>query len=839
MVKWENGADMSPDQWQRLKVVFDSVVDLPESERESRTRELCEDDELASEVLRLVHLHSVSNDFLEEPIARITEPPPPIQPRFAPEFALCGRFVVKHFLGRGGMGEVYEALDVSVQEHVALKTLPAASAADSKALDQIRSEVRKARKVTHSNVCRVHDLFDDLDAVGNPILVLSMQLLHGQTLQQSLKDQSEPLPTERAFSILADIAAGLDACHQAGVVHGDIKPGNVFLVKSGDSQRAVLTDFGLSRNADFRMGDSTFAGGGTPAFMAPELHAGGKASFASDIYALGMLASELLSASELASKEDFADGSHTRQTIDRSLDPNPSRRFKTAGDFVRTLRAARRAKMSRVAAIAACVAGVVMLAFGSVWMNGSSKRASVSVGVLPFENLSGSSFDYVADGLTEELIKDLQNDPDLNVAGRNSSFYFKGRSLPAREVASTLKVSWLVTGSVRQEGDVIHVRAQIVDSHGKSGRSHSFSRPIGSLQNLRTDLARDIHAALVPALAQSGFGGRTALKTSPEAYDALLQGRYFWNRRSVNDMRQAIAHFSRAIELDPNFAQAYAGLADVYCALGDNSQEPPAETLLKGKQSAIRALTIDPQLGHAHASFALATSLYDLDWDTAERSFRRALELDPNDVLAHQWYSALLLKLNRFAECTREAGEAVRLDELSLPANFNNALMHYFTRQYAEAIRLLKSIEERQPNYWISHELLAEAYARLGQSALAVEEAEKAAKYSAHPGHARTYGAVTYAILGSRDKALSRLQEVIQNPQLYAFQPFHVARVYAEMRQVEDALVWLDRAHEHRDPGIQITQIHHSFDGIRTDPRFERALKRMRIPTGPKIAQRQ
>lgn len=323
------------------------------------------------------------------------------------------------------------------------------------------------------------------------------------------------------------------------------------------------------------------------------------------------------------------------------------------------------------------------------------------------------------------------------------------------------------------------------------------------------------------------------MRADPQAYELVMKGRYHHNQRTLEEMSRAVRLFEEAIRIDPKFAFAYSCLAETLTTMADNGQLPPDESFPKAKAAALDAITLDPALAHGHAIFAAVTSIYDMDWATADKHFRKAVELDANDVSSRQWYSALLLKLGRVEESLRFAQEAIDLDAGSAAAHFNAGAMQYYSRRYSDAAETLETMRRRWPDFHVVREMQAEVYARLGRTAEAAEIAAGTLRQSRHPGHALTYAAVTLAVLGRRQEAEERLREVEKASGGIRFQPFHAARAYAELGRADDAVRWLQTALDRRDSGVQIAGVHPSFDRIRSDPRYLNLMRRLRLPVQP------
>lgn len=824
---------MTPERWAALQEIVERVSELSSEDRERELREYCTDPEMESEARRLLSNLCEAGDFLEQPHPIASAFRGEHSPKFEPGDRILARFEVIRLLGAGGMGEVYEVADHVVGERVALKTLRPWAANGPDAIERLRSELRRARKVTHPGVCRLHEFFETQDDHGQTLVFLTMELLSGEALAERLK-RAGPVTSAEALSILEQVAAGLEAAHAAGIVHRDLKPGNIFLTGQEQKPRVVITDFGLAyrfagSNANTSMSLEPMVAG-TPGYMAPEQHTGSANQTAAvDVYAMGVIAHELLCGTRPSDAQPFdvssrRAGPNWRRAIRRATAFDPVDRYQRPSEFVAACSG--RSMWSRRAVAAAAVAGSAGLA-GAIWWSARA-HGNIRLAVLPFGSAAEAD-EHWADGLTDALIRLLRRQPGFYVVGRDSAFRFK-RSLSSIEhVGSQLGVDWLVGGTVGRNGGEIQVHALLLRADG-GGKvwSTTMRRREDEFGAVRLEIARQIAGQLNSSLAQATLETES-LETNSEALEHYLKGRACWNRRYTDQLLRAREEFEKSLAADPNFPLAYCGLADVLSTLADFHAEPPVEALPKAKHHALTALSMNNRLADCYVSFAHATALNDGDWSTAEQSFRRALDIDQHHPLAHHWYSVLLMKLGHFEECLSLARALIRLDPLSISAYRNLTLMLYFARRYQEAIESARRVTDISPEHFGMHELVAECHARLGQRAEALREASEALKRQRMPGLAYAYAAVTYAILGERAQAEKLVEELSRATARIRFQPTHVARVWAELRQFDLAFTWLERAAVERDTMLQLLPTHASFDGLRLDIRYPGFLAKLRL----------
>jgi len=479
---------------------------------------------------------------------------------------------------------------------------------------------------------------------------------------------------------------------------------------------------------------------------------------------------------------------------------------------------------------------VLSLAILAVWLirsRGPAPTGIRSLAVLPLDNLSGDvSQDYFADGMTDELITDLAQISALRVISRTSVMVYKGARKPLPQIARELNVDAVVEGTVLRFGDQVRITAQLIEaSSDKHLWSQSYQgelRDTLPLQNrVATAIADQIRINLTP---QEQAALRNAKVVNPEAYESYLKGRYFWNKRTADGLKVALAYFNQAIEEDPKYAQAYAGLADTYALLGDwqYAVMAPKEALPKAKTAAIKALELDGALGEAHNSLAFVLDGFDWDLDSGGKEFRRSIELSPSYATAHNWYAWHLSLLGRYDEAIVEMRRSEELDPLSLIINADLAELLVLAHSYDESIRQSRKTIEMDANFALAHNQLAQAYLGKHMYDEAVAELRKAVQLSEGSPTCIANLARAYAASGKKREALELLSDLKKRSISSHSNSSEIAMIYASLGEADQAMNWLEKGYEARfNPGVLLRP---GFDPLRSDSRFQDLLHRIGLP---------
>ena len=479
---------------------------------------------------------------------------------------------------------------------------------------------------------------------------------------------------------------------------------------------------------------------------------------------------------------------------------------------------------------------VLSLPILAVWLFRSRGRAPTgirSLAVLPLENLSGdASQGYFADGMTDELITDLSQISALRVISRTSVMVYKGARKPLPQIARELNVDAVVEGTVLRSGDQVRITAQLIDaSTDKHLWSQSYEgelRDTLALQNrVAGAIADQIRINLTP---QEQAALKNVKVVNPEAYESYLKGRYFWNKRTADGLKVALAYFNQAIDEDPKYAQAYSGLADTYALLGDwqYAVMTPKEAFPKAKAAAIKALELDSTLGEAHNSLAFILDGFDWDLDSGGKEFRRAIELNPGYATAHHWYAWHLSLLGRYDEAIAEMRKAENLDPLSLIINADLAELLVLAHSYDESILQSRKTIEMDPNFALAHNQLAQAYLQKHMYDEAVAELQKAVQLSGRSPTCIANLARAYVASGNRNEAVQLLSELKKRSSPGYSNASEIAMIYASFGDMDQAMNWLEKGYEERfNPGVLLRP---GFDPLRSDPRFQNLVRRIGLP---------
>ncbi len=834
---------MTLPRWERIQELFDAALELAPDERTAYVHDRAEDTTLRAEVLALLEAHAARGRL--DSIADRLHASSAVSAARIPS-VLAGRYAIERELGRGGMAAVYLALDQKHSRRVAVKVLQPELALAVR-VEQFVSEIQIAAQLTHPHILPLHDS-GEVEGIAYYV----MPYVEGESLRDRLSRERQ-LPVADALRIAGDVAAALSYAHGRGVVHRDIKPGNILLAPGGE---ALIADFGIARALTVAGGHTLSETGavGTPLYMSPEQASGGELDGRSDVYSLGCVVYEMLAGhppfSGASAQEVIARHAHdpipaleaerpdapssVARAVGTALAKLRDDRFATADEFAAALTApavtGRRVGWLVYGALGlVLVAGAVLTRQGLVRASATGPSAQ-SVAVLPFVNLTGDSAnDYLTDGFSDELISTLAQTPGLRVPGRTSSFYFKGRSLPAPQIGESLGVANVVEASVRQVGSRLRITAQLIRVVDASNLwSASFDRELTDPQDVFTvqeNVARAIGQALEVKLALPPAPRPANL----EAYELYLKGRFLWNRGTEEALTQALRFFSAAVAKDSRYARAYAGLADTYIVLRTQEYLPRAEAFPKARAAAERAVALDSLLAEAYASRGRLRTL-EWNWSGADQDLRRAVTLNPGEALAHRWYAISLTRQGRAGEALREASRAVELDPLSAAALATYAEAFLYARQYDRAVEQYTKSIEFEPRRPQSHQRLGLAYVQQNKIADALREFQIALDLLG--GRGRT--SFTLAELGYAHAQFGRRQDALRIlDDLKARRArgdqttsaVHLAILCAGLGKTDEAFALLTDAYEERDNLLTILRVHPFFDPLRSDPRFAALLK--------------
>jgi TolB-like protein/Flp pilus assembly protein TadD/predicted Ser/Thr protein kinase len=749
--------------------------------------------------------------------------PPPAAlapPALAPP-ARIGRYELRRRLGQGGMGTVFLAHDTLLDRAVALK-VPRLDVADRPELrERFLREARAAATLSHPALCPIYDAGE-----ADGVLFLAMAYLEGEPLSAVLRRQGA-LPLATAIELVHTLALAMHEAHAKGVVHRDLKPGNVMIDAAG---RPVILDFGLALRdcgGDVRLTHSG-AALGTPAYMPPEQLDGDLDAMGprSDVYSLGVILFELLTG-----RLPFA-GTFTELVAQVAKEPPPSVDLLRPEAGAALDAVCRRALAKRPAdrygsmqAFAAALAAkpVAKPAAAPAPRKAPRQRAKArsgfdSLAVLPLEFDGPAESEYLGDCLTENLIACLARLPGLRVMARTTVFRYKGQAADPREVGKALKVRAVLTGRLRLRGDRLDLTAELIETRtGALAWTGKLERDLAAIEVLEDTLAKQVAERLRPAEAASLAPRPVA---AGEAYQLVLKGRHLCNKRTGAALHAAVELFRQAVDQDPAFGLGWSGLADAYHLLGVWGHARPLDYCPRARQAAVRALELQPDLAEAHTALAVIDKDFTWDFAAAERGFRRALVLNPNHAGARMGLGECLGCQCRADEAITELRRALELDPLSQSiAAALGRHGYFYARRYDLAAAELHKAIAFEPHYWMTHNFLGWIELFRGRRAEALKAFETAAALEDNPEMQAGLG---YALgtLGRTDEAQAvryRLEELGQNRYVT---PVNVAVVLVGMGQTDEALKWLQQARADRNQWISEMRADPAFDPLRGDARF-------------------
>lgn len=781
-----------------------------------------------------------------------------------------GHYRILKKIGAGGMGEVYRAHDELLDRDVAIKMLPSTTFSDALARARLLREARSAAALNHANICTIHEVGE---AEGR--LYIAMELVEGQSLSDALTEDG--LPPDSVLRYGSQIADALAHAHEHQVVHRDLKCANIVVTTEG---QVKVLDFGLAKRLTGEelnqattqsLASVTERGAvmGTLAYMAPEQLRGETADARSDIWALGVVLYEMTTgtrpfqgrtgfelSSAILNHASAPLPAHAppalSAVVERCLRKEPGQRYQRAGEVraalesIRSgtvpLRPVRRYRLISprwlvpAAAALALLALLVSLNVGGLRTRipGTSRSPKIeSLAVLPFENLSGdSNQDYLASGIHEALITDLTHLSGIRkVIARSSVARYEKNEPPLLQIAKELGVDAIITGSVIRSGDRVQVTAHLIDATTQEQLwADRYEREMRDALVLEDDIVRSITTSIRLQLTPNEKARlASAPAIDPEAYDAYLKGRFHELKQTRDDFDLAERYYRFALEKDPNYALAYAGLGGVTMARSDAGFQPPGETFPKAIAFMQKAVSLDDSSAEVHVWMANGMTSINWDFPGAEREFKRALELNPKDADAHFFYADMLICTKRNEQWKREMQIALELDPLNeFKKSFYGWHLNYLHR-YDEAIPVFQKLLSTGPNKGSNYLGLWGAYYKKGK----YDEATTAAKSYFitinEQGFADALGGDSGE--AAYKAAMRRVGEMMAAESAHRHVPaIRVARMFAHAGDIDAAMQWLEKAYQERESPLIRTAVFWDWDSLRSDPRFKDLLRRMNLP---------
>jgi serine/threonine protein kinase/Tfp pilus assembly protein PilF len=782
----------------------------------------------------------------------------------------ANRYEILEVLGSGGMGKVYRALDKKLDEEVALKLINPDIASDKRTLERFSNELKIARKISHKYIGRMYELMED-----ESTHFITMEYVPGEDLKSFIR-RSGQMAVGTTMRIASQACEGLAEAHKLGVIHRDLKPSNIMIDKLGN---AKVMDFGIAR---FLKAKGLTGAGviiGTPEYMSPEQAEAKETDHRSDIYSLGIVLYEMLTGQipfegdtplSIAMKHKGEIPKDPKELnpqipvglsrlILKCLEKEKENRFQTSEEIIdeinklnkdiptaqrevpwrrplsskeiTVLFSLKKLFMPAIILAALIIAGIIfwpLLPQREVLLFESGRP---SIAVLPFDDLSQEKDqEAFCLGFAESLINAFSKIEDLRIPAKTSSFSFKGKEQNLEEIGEKLDVATVLMGSVQKAENKIRISAQLVKIADESVLwSGQFSRKMYDIFSIQDDISVEIVRELKGTLLGKDKEDLTKRYTeNAEAYNLYLQGRFFWEKRTEEGFKKAVECFKQAIELDPSYSLAYVGLANTYGTfagygfLSLDEAIPRVRTLLE------KALSIDDEIADAHTLMAQITYAYDWDWEGAEKEFKLALQLNPNSMYAHMWFSIYLAKMGRMDKALEELTRAYELDPLNIVVNYGMGAGNIWARRYDVAIQAFEKSLSMDQNFVPAYVGLGKIYLLQSKHEEALEELDKARELSrgSSPDVVSLRGMV-HAESGNRVEAEKALEELFDLSQQRHVSSIHFTSLYMALNQKDQAFDWLEKAYRERSDELTALKIDPLWDDLRADPRFSEVIKKI------------
>ncbi len=745
-------------------------------------------------------------------------------------------------LGEGGMGVVYLAQDIKLERKVAIKFLPRHISADPEEKGRLTVEAKAAASLNHPNISTIYSI----EEVDDDIFIV-MEYIEGKELKRLIRTGSaSSIPVNDAISYSKQIVEGLAAAHKKGIIHRDIKSSNIMITDDGIVK---IMDFGLAKVKGSAQLTNVGSTVGTTAYMSPEQASGKEVDYRADIWSFGVVLYEMLTGKMpfrgdydpaiiykiLNEEPEPAAGIDDRlqHIISKCLAKDPDDRYQSAGEIAEELATANKGSTPRrLSRLPWMIAGaaVMVLAVALYFLLATPKTVKETkeiktIAVLPFDDLSPKKDQgYFSDGLSDELINTLAKNPMLRVTAHTSSFSFKGKGLDIRTIAAKLNVTNILEGSVQKEGNLLRVSTDLVNVRTDATLwSNTYNGTMANIFSLQDSISGAVAAALDAALL-----GNSKLapeqKTDPQAYNDYLLGEHFFTLSGKENFENAAKYFEKAVSIDSSYAPSWVGLSSVHEAQAEQGYVPTDEGYLEARKEVRRAIEIDPNLSSAYAQLGRIKMVYEWDWSGADKSFNKALQLEPGNAVAIGSTALLKAALGKFDEAIALLHKSVAIDPLRTIGYLDLGAISWYAKLPDESIGYLRKCLEINQKYHMAHLYMGFVYLEKGNPDSALTEMLK----ENEPSWGMQGLAIVYYALGRKEESNRVLAEYIK--QFKESGAFQIAEIYAFRNEKDEAFRWLERAYDQRDPGLTLMGGDPLLNNIVNDPRYAVFLKKMKLP---------
>jgi serine/threonine protein kinase len=742
-----------------------------------------------------------------------------------------GHYQILEKLGEGGMGIVYKALDTKLNRFVALKFLPAHLTQDESTRKRFITEAQAASALDHPNICTIYEINETTDGQ----LFICMAYYAGESLRQKLK--RGPIPFNQGIFIVAQIALGLKAAHENGIIHRDIKPGNILIT---EKDYIKIVDFGLAKLAGMEMTKST-SSKGTAAYMCPEQIRGQKVDHRCDIWALGVVFYEALTGhlpfeGEFPEPMMYAIVNHEPLPLSKYLDdvPNklqdiickllekdPSDRYADTLEIVDDLQSQMDWDASKLIYSKPSFNKTISASI-------PQPREGIKVAVLPVESLARvtDEQDWFNEAMTDEVITKLAQISGLRVTSRSSSIQYKKSDKSTPQIASELDVQYLVEASSLKIDGQVKIKAKLIDAIKDEyiwvEEYEGALRNIIELQGqIAKEVAKQVRIELTPQ-EESRLSKKR--EVNPETYEMYMKGMYHLNKFTPDGIGKGLSYLQQAVDNNPDEPLTHAALAIAYC-LVLHGASPIPDALSRAKTAALKAVELDDTLADVHLALTMVKTFDEMDWRNATISIKRTLEINPNLALARYWYGYLLRIPGHFEEGYAEMTRAKQLDPLNPVYPADLGMMYYLDGRFDEAIDECHKSIEINPQFPQAHQIIGYAYAAKGMYEQALEVQRKIGEFGLDWKSGLGY---TYALTGQDKNALEVIAELEAQP--FIWYMWGIAEIYAALGENDKAIEWLEKAYDQHHPFIQWIRRYRHFKSLDNDPRFINLANKLNLP---------